>query len=178
MIEILDRDEGISFGGKANIKLSFILAKHLANVDKAVNYYKLNYKFVPSSHILVRLLGGFTWDLTQGAVNSFNMATDNLQQICTALGITTSQNKGDLDEDSFYGRIGTILLSDSRATFSDIIGNWKGMVPLEIVYRDGINGALQLPDEDQVVAKGSYTAIQIDIPLLAAMYTKWYIENK
>lgn len=172
MLRLIDYKSTVNRGKIVKPNLLLSMSKQRANLQKLQTYYRQNYSPVLATNPLLRLLYRFDWDATKSGTYYYQKAKEDVNELASSVGITTSINAGDINYGSFYGHLPVALIYSNESTATDTFrSNWADMVPVKVLVSPTTKGGLARPD--LVRASDGYGVIAIDIPLLAFMYKKW-----
>lgn len=149
------------------------------NINKVIEFYRVNPIAVKSDHILLRLV--------QSMIVGRGMSFDRYVANCSSLalttargvGLTTSLSKGQLWPGNFYGKGSTEIIIAHSTIFSitDMHANWKDYSAVTVLQSEQSDMNLLIPDGRTNTDTEGMSIIAVNVPMLMAQYYRFNEEQ-
>lgn len=171
--------DGVAFskGSFVSPKLELTLKRQRNSIESMKRYYRENYVLVSNSSLLIKAIYKLSSYIGGSRVAALNSLDENLKDITASLRFVTSSNFGNVFDSDFSGEEGTVIIGAPHYSQAELITvtDWKALVPLRVVSRDGVDGSLLRPDLREE-AEGA-TVVTLDLKALLVMLSLWMVEN-
>lgn len=146
-------------------------------LSRAINWYRNNYLYVDSSHILYRIIENFAMpkELPDHLVSAYINNSDRAFYHGNALGLSSDRSIGKLHYNNFYGPNTTevIVQVDNYWDWDWVKVNWQDLCPVTVLRHDQNHISYNLMTKKNYIDRPGFAIIQIDINLLHLQYAAW-----
>lgn len=162
---------------------SFAYAKTqvIKDIDRFVEYYHSQPRYVNNSHILSRLLINLNVNLTRSNQEIVQRVSDIMIQSANPLGISTASNYGRVHSPGQFYNKGTeeiIFVHDTAFDIDLCYANWRHLQPVHVITHPFSDLSMQRLNGNYESDENGLVVIGINLPLLALQYKAWLVENQ
>lgn len=179
MLTLIDNVSNLNRGEVVDYGLARLLKLQAGNIERMRSYYIANYVPIDATNPILKLLYGFNWALSANPMSFYNSAYEDMEVLCSSVGITTSYNRGQTFQGIFFGEgvSNALVLSVDPANRRTAVTStrWRTFSPLKVITRPGVRGAYVRPD--LLDYDSGNAVIAVDVPMLAYQYRLWYEYN-
>lgn len=151
--------------------LDVLIKKQRKQIESAKSWYRSNPVYVNSGSWISQLVYDLVWENVTEPTQCYKKALETHSEICLVNGIADSVHDPRLITDEFCIEKTVVCATlESRRTTNlpNSVRNWHLLSPIKVLYRPGIEGALQLPVSKLNNGPG-YMLLGVDVPMLALM---------
>lgn len=165
-------------GGLIDLNVTRLKRLQESNLDKYSDFYHSAFYKISLTSPIYRLCYRLQYDV-KTAIDAYNRADVEMDEICTPLGLTTEFNTGKVYEGLFYGEdVKNIFIvesnSDHLSTLMSSI-SWRTRKPIRVLAKPGFSDSHVRPDHMEYFS--GYSVMAIDVPYLAWMLWNWQQAN-
>lgn len=150
------------------------------SVDKVIEYHRRNPRPLDGGHLLVRLLDSITVSKSLPLEIFHDKVVDVTFDIAATMGLTSTLHRGRVMQPGpCYGEnVSEILIATIEPyDLNQMKTNWRAMRPIRTLYHPLTDLTLGVPDGKTRGTEGGPVVIVINVPMLAAQYRMWCIEE-
>ena len=149
-------------------------------LQRALNWYRNNYYYVQSNHVLYKLIQSFGMPKALPDEYVETYIYNRAFKHGNAFGFTSDRAIGKLFYGNFYGINSTevIVQVDNNWKWENIKSNWSEMAPVRILRHNQTHFSFNLLTHKNYVESTGLSIIEIDINLLHMQYLAWYRHHK
>lgn len=147
-----------------------------SNLEKVIQYHRLNPSGLNGSHFLVKLLQSINVTLSLPPEVYNDKVTDMALNLAMSLKMTSALSRGKVFQQGvFYGDNVTEVIMASIDTYDTLLlkKEWEDLRPIRVIYHPKTDLNLVMPDGKRPSDEPGYAVIVINIPMLASQYRMW-----
>lgn len=153
----------------------WVYTKHSlqTNLEKVINYYRLNPTAVDASHILNRIISTLAFGNAYAPEVYERLLDASIPQYAGALGLTSSASKGVLHTGEFFGKNCREIIvahNESNYDLKDVCENWQDVAAVTVLHHPFTDLQLNIPDGRKESAEFGLCVIAINFNLLGLQY--------
>ncbi len=146
------------------------------SVERVKQYRRMNPRYLPGGHILIRLLQSIPVSLKLDARTYNDKIADNALLFTQSLKFTSTLSRGQVWRPGpFLGKeVTEVLIATTDAwDVEEGIANWEELSPIRFLYHPMSTLRLPVPDAQFASTEGGVAVITINVPMLASQYRAW-----
>lgn len=149
--------------------------KYKESIDNAIEYYREYSQYIPTNHILARILFAMSFDPKGSDMDVYRDIDRKVYKIASAYGITSDVSPGHLHSKSFYTNNCALV----TCKFGDPLNipHWKHIRAVRVLTHPYRSLRPILPCFFKTLDHSLYSVVGIDFPLLAVQYKNWFNEE-
>jgi hypothetical protein len=146
------------------------------SIERIKHYRRMNPRYLPGGHLLLRLLQSIPASDKLDAVTYNNKIADNALLLMQSLKLTSALSKGQVWRPGpFLGEQSTEVIIANIDSW-DVEGgmaNWEELKPIRYLHHPMSTLKLPVADAQFATSEPGLTVITINIPMLACQYKAW-----
>lgn len=147
------------------------------SLAKVIDFRRHNPRTLDASHLLVRLLQNLNVPLSLEPIVYADRVSDIALNLAMSLRMTSPLSKGRVFTPGvFYGQNVTEVLLANIEPF-DVESPWREWRPIKVLYHPQSDLNMHVPDGRHASLEAGMAVISINIPMLAAQYRAWRMEE-
>lgn len=151
------------------------------DLQRFVDYYQSQPRFVNNAHLLVRLIMGLAVNFERPIDEIVRRTNDVMYQSCNPLGITTATNYGRVfTPGQFYNRTNEeiIFVHGTEFDVDMCYANWRTLQPVKVMAHPFTDMQMQRCGGRYISSETGLVVISINLPMLALQYKAWLDERE
>lgn len=146
------------------------------SVDKIKTYRRMNPRYLPGGHILLRLLNSIpmNYRLPDDVFN--DKVRDNALLFTQSLKFTSSLSRGQVWRPGAFhgGGIADIIIATTDEwDVESGVRDWENLAPIRYLYHPMSSLRMPIPDGSFRSTEEGIAVITVNVPMLAVQYRKW-----
>lgn len=151
---------------------------------KTITYYRNFPRFIPSNHLLVKLIDSINVPYNDDIRIHYDKVQDIALNLSMALKMTSSLYRGKVFSPGvFYGKQSNEIIIATDDEFSGTDGepkwidsietNWRDLEPIRVIHHEYTNLNMDIPFGPAPETKNALAVIIVNIPMLSCQYQQW-----
>lgn len=146
------------------------------SVKRIKQYRRMNPRYLPGGHLLLRLLQSIPASSKLDAQIYNDKIADNALLFTQSFKLTSALSKGQVWRPGpFLGPQSTevIIATTDDWNVAEGLANWEELTPIRYLYHPMSSLKLPVPDAQFATSEAGLTVVTINVPMLASQYKAW-----